>query len=261
MKKNLFFLTLLMFCLSITANATDIKVENAFITYVYGAVKVKSGDSASWQKAKVKQKLQIGDTLKTGRRSKAEINISGKKIIKVKPNTEIEIPKVYENEGGLLQTIRLLFGYVHVNGKKVDGEFNIQTPKAICGIRGTRYTLQVAGPREILTVFSGSVMYSSFNKKVSRLVKKGEKITVKKAEEVKIQKINVVKEEKRVIKEFIQKETESIESQAEELIETGSIEEEVDSVQDEFDADVELKPTETSTVGETNPGGSLHIDW
>ncbi|PLX16155.1 MAG: hypothetical protein C0601_11060 [Candidatus Muiribacterium halophilum] len=261
MRKTFIYLIMLMICLSMTIEAKDIKVENAFITYVYGSVKIKSGEAASWEKAKIKQKIGVGDTLKTGRRSKAEINISGKKIIKIKPNTEIEIPKVYENEGGLFQTIKLLFGYVHVNGKKVDGEFNIQTPKAICGIRGTRYTLQVAGPREVLTVLSGSVMYSTFNKKVSKLVKKGEKITVKKAEEIKVEKVNVVKEEKKVIKEFIQKETESIESQAEELIETGSIEEAVDSVTDNFDVNVDLTPTETSTVGETKPKGSLHINW
>ncbi|MCK9225877.1 MAG: FecR domain-containing protein [Candidatus Muirbacterium halophilum] len=249
MKKQFIFIIFAVF-LFLTVKA-EVKVENAVVTYVYGIVKHKPSGTEQWNSLKLNDKLNIGDSIKTGRRSKAEINISGKKIIKIKPDSMIEIPEVVENQGGIIQSLKLMFGYIYVNGKKIDGEFNVQTPKAICGIRGTRYTLEVMkNGREILTVLAGRVHYGSNDKKISKLIDKGQKLEVTKAEETLIKSINIIKEESKVIKEFLRKESEKIENAVEELL--GNIsEEQLNNV----------RPTEKPSVGTTKKTGSVHISW
>jgi hypothetical protein len=256
MKRQIFFIFFAIFLIFV-ANA-DVKVENAVVTYVYGIVKHKPTGTEEWKNLKLNDSLNIGDSIKTGRRSKAEINISGKKIIKIKPDSMVEIPEVMENQGGIIQTLKLMFGYIYVNGKKIDGEFNVQTPKAICGIRGTRYTLEVMkNGREILTVLTGRVHYGSTDQKISKLINKGQKLEVTKAEEVKIKAVNVIKEETKVIKEFIQKESEKIENAVEEML--GNLDEQ--QQEEANDIIQNIRPTEKPSVGTNKKTGSLNISW
>ncbi|MFA5480574.1 MAG: FecR family protein [Candidatus Muiribacteriota bacterium] len=242
MKKITFLMLILLIMPSIFIHA-NVSVETAVLSYVYGIVKVKAAGETEWKDAKLNMVLNIGDSIKTARRSKAEINISDKKIISVNPNTVVEIPEVVENQSGILQTLKLFFGFIYVNGKKIDGELNVQTPRAICGVRGTRFTLQVSGPREILTVLAGRVHYGTYNNNVSRVVNRGQQISVAKNDQVQQRAINAVREENKVIREFIQKESSKIESIKETI------------------QDVNTRPTETLQSKPSSQSGSLHIEW
>ncbi|MGM0608460.1 MAG: FecR family protein [Candidatus Muiribacteriota bacterium] len=251
MKKSVLFLIFLMGIVSFTHAALE--VESAVISYVYGIVKVQRIDSDEWIDAKQKMELNIGDTIKTGRRSKVEINISDKKIVSLSATTKMELPEVIENQSGIIKALRLFFGFIYVNGKEIEDELNVHTPQAVCGIRGTRFTLQVTGPREILTVLAGRVHYGTADQRVSRLVERGEQISVNTKKEadtdqeiidVQERNINPEREENRVIKE-IRRRGES------QRIESG----------DDDDVDVENRPTETSTSTPSDATGSLHINW
>jgi ferric-dicitrate binding protein FerR (iron transport regulator) len=93
--------------------------------------------------------LDDGDSLKTGKNSYAELEFSDGSRVKISQETEVSIYKDY---------FSLAIGYIRLYITKLFPNFEIRTPSAIAGVRGTEFTVEVLEDQTtIVTVYEGEV--------------------------------------------------------------------------------------------------------
>lgn len=136
-----FFITFLL-----THAAVAQSVHGIFMV-VKGEVMVISGQSADKtpQKAKMGSKVFPGDTIQVGKDSRAKIVMSDQNTLNISPETKFQIEK-YENDPGSDSrnvTLKVMEGKLRASvEQKYDGEknkFNVKTPSAVAGVRGTDF--------------------------------------------------------------------------------------------------------------------------
>lgn len=179
-----FFGFILCLCLSLQMQAA-----NGVFMVVKGDVKVSVGGKAE-SSAKVGTKVNAGDMIVTGTDSRAKIVMSDRNIINLSPNTKLKIES-YVNDGKSKNVnLSLLEGKVRNNvEQKYDNDknkFEIRTPTAVAGVRGTQFITSYDGvsqKTEVITL-QGQVELRNLApttgaaKEEKVLVEKGEKSTV-----------------------------------------------------------------------------------
>jgi hypothetical protein len=145
-------------------SAEDKKGGN--ISFVEKEVKRKPLD-ASWTDAKNGDEVQTGHKVKTLIDSRAELNLQGLSVIRLAPQTTINIEKLYEenkSDGKQESSIGLEGGDLWASVDKLDEstKFNINTKVAGTAIRGTtlRMTTDSAGETDV-KVYKGEVAVTS----------------------------------------------------------------------------------------------------
>jgi len=115
-------------------------------TQVEGQVEVLTPGQAA-KPAKVGDEVQMGDTLRTKSRSKAEVTFVDGNILRLAERTAVEIKEYMLSQDGLSAILRLARGKIH-NIVKTAGRFfgldkkerfEVHTPTAIAGVRGTNF--------------------------------------------------------------------------------------------------------------------------
>ena len=125
----------------ISSSAFAADVHGIFMV-VKGDVKITSGGKV--ESAKVGKKVFPGDSIEAAADSRAKVVMSDKNVLNVSPDSKIVIEK-YENDGKDKKNVELnvLYGKVRASvEQKYDGEkskFNIKTPSAVAGVRGTDF--------------------------------------------------------------------------------------------------------------------------
>jgi hypothetical protein len=144
---------------------------------VKGDVRVQS-KAGGEQKAKVGFKVQEGDTVIAGTDSRAKIVMVDKNVLNISPDTKIAIEKYQFDQAKDNKNVSLnvLYGKVRSTvNQKYDGEknsFNIKTPSAVAGVRGTDFVTgfnPVTSATKIVT-FEGQVMTGSGMDKSGRIM-------------------------------------------------------------------------------------------
>ena len=147
------------FAFSITLHAAGVE---GIMMVVKGDIKVITPDGKS-EAGKVGKKVTAGDTITAGADSRAKIVMADKNVINVSPDSKIVIEK-YENNGKDKSVeLNVVYGKVRASvEQKYDGDknkFNIKTPSAVAGVRGTDFMMgynQASKTAQIIT-FAGSV--------------------------------------------------------------------------------------------------------
>lgn len=132
---------------------------------VKGDVEVLSVKTKTIQKAKVGDKVFPGDTISAGKDARAKVVMTDKNILNISPDTKIEIAKYefkpQEDKKNVL--LNVVYGKVRATvSQKYDGDksqFNVKTPSAVAGVRGTDFITQhspVTNTSKVVT-FSGRV--------------------------------------------------------------------------------------------------------
>jgi len=139
-----------------------ISAEEAAILFLEGSVKVKSLKTNRWANAVANMVLSRGDKLKTGTNSWAEIGF-GKdfvNIVRVKENTLVELIDLGPIKIGLLKgEVRSL-----VESLSRDTTFEVRTPTAVCGARGTGWDTNTDGKKVIVDAYEDEVYFYSLSK-------------------------------------------------------------------------------------------------
>lgn len=124
---------------------------------VKGDVKITSGKDGKTDAAKVGKKVFAGDSISAGADSRAKIVMSDKNILNISPDSKIKIETYSNDPKSDSRNVELKIEYGKVRAtveQKYDGEknkFNIKTPTAVAGVRGT----------DFLTGFNRSTRQSS----------------------------------------------------------------------------------------------------
>jgi hypothetical protein len=135
--------------------AGELLAAPARVEKVRGDV-VKRGVSAlAWEKVNPGEKVEEGSTLRTGINAQAEvITPQGHRLV-VRQETSLEFTSLQDD---LTQT-RLEKGRVLSKVKKLQGQerFTLQTPTAVCAVRGTEFDTVTGDGGTMVSVFRGAV--------------------------------------------------------------------------------------------------------
>ena len=130
--------------------------RTAEIMSIDGMAEVKPAGQMAWIPARTNMVLNQGDTLKTGSKSWALLNVNGKgqtASVEVKENSQMLLAELLvDQQAGTSSTLLdLAMGEVLITAQKVHGEeskFEVKTPTSIVGVRGTVFNVKVEAVEE-----------------------------------------------------------------------------------------------------------------
>ncbi|MBE7413016.1 MAG: FecR domain-containing protein [Leptospiraceae bacterium] len=165
-------------------------------------------------KPELGMELTERDEILTKKSGSIEIMISDKGAIKVSKNTRISISSILLSEGKGETNVHVNYGKIVtvLKKEKKDESFNITTPTAIAGVRGTTFLTIVEAPeKEILkneknpcgkkgcdtkfAVIEGSISVKKSNEKEELILDRNTEITVSKEKKLTNQMIKTLNKE------------------------------------------------------------------
>lgn len=160
--KRLLSFTLIFALLLSTIAYADNSMRVAVLKNIEGNVKIRRAGGEKLFPAIEKAGLVQGDSVITGKGAGAILIIDSDKEVKIGENTQLVMSELMKSikTMGDKTTLSLLSGKVliTINKKLVkDAKFEIKTPTAVMGVRGTTLETIVIGNRTFVTVFEGSV--------------------------------------------------------------------------------------------------------
>lgn len=136
--RMILFLSALLFSTSSFA-----AVESASVTLMQGDVQVfRKGE---WKPVTSQTTLQEGDLIKTGKGAQVDISMQERAGVRLLSGTETSIKKLMSNQA----LLELKIGNIIANLEKYGegSKFEVETPIAILGVRGTQFWGRVEDPR------------------------------------------------------------------------------------------------------------------
>lgn len=145
--------------------------KKGLVTYADGRVKKRAGKSADWINAEINSAVNSGDRLRTYQRSRAELELIDLDVIRMAPETTIDIVKLYEETKGKLKETKIDIqeGDIWANLEKKDSsvKFDITTPVAGAAITGTVFRMNVKQDSTTeLKVYNGEVKVTNAPEKL-----------------------------------------------------------------------------------------------
>ncbi len=164
---------LLMVCLmtlsSVSAFAEEqVEAFTAKIFTAKGTVECQKKGAAAWVAVEAPYLLEVGDQVRTGAKSKAEIYIKYGSKIRLGADTAFVITTVSPQEN----SVQVLRGKMNAWIRKFAGRgFSVRTPAAVCAVRGTVFGVEVSEAGQTTwDLFSGSVQIADNRNRTVDLV-------------------------------------------------------------------------------------------
>jgi tetratricopeptide (TPR) repeat protein len=125
------------------------------VSSAQGAVRVQHSGSDEWERLRRKSTICEGDTIRTGYRSRAAVNLSNESVIRIKQQSKATLEN-FSPKAEAKSVLRMLSGVLQFFSRK-PREYSIATTTATIGIRGTEFVVTVDDQQTGLTVFEGEV--------------------------------------------------------------------------------------------------------
>ncbi len=150
--------------------------SQAQITDLEGRVTMRESENAEWQDARLNAQLSIGYELKAGEKGRATIIFEAGHETRLENNSSIKI-----NELDNQTNLELFKGKLHNKVKELSATetYQITTPQAICGVRGTEFIVTAAEDTHI-KVISGAVSFTEIETGQTTTVPAGKQSRIKK---------------------------------------------------------------------------------
>ncbi len=136
----------------------------AEITYLEGNVQVQSPKDNLWKTAEKGMKVDIGDSIRTARHSLADVVLdeAKKNSIRIDPSTLVVLNS---STPGVVDRLDLSRGKVlsNLEGLKSGLSFEVNTPSAVCGVRGSSYSVYVERDTDEVTAFKDTVFLKTYD--------------------------------------------------------------------------------------------------
>jgi hypothetical protein len=149
--------------------------KKGLFTVVEGSVKKKQVQDPEWIRAQVQTNVLGGDRVRTLQQSRAEMKLSQLDLIRLAPQTTIDIVKLYEEtkEKRIATQIKVKDGDIWGKVKSVDANSSFEVSSDIAGaaITGTVFRVHQdsANQETQLKVYTGEVKISNVPEKMSSL--------------------------------------------------------------------------------------------
>lgn len=156
----LFSLVSVLLC-SLVTNGDAAGSPLAVLSKTEGRVRVMRSGAEKWKKAGQGVFLYEGDSIKTGKKSKAVINFISGIEIDVNSNTEFKI-NMEEEKGKKKEELDLIMGEILSKVQK-GTDYRVKTPQAVTAVRGTKFGVVAGAGQTSVYVLDGTVdVYNDF---------------------------------------------------------------------------------------------------
>jgi len=151
--------TLIIFNIIFIDKLRSEKISFGKVTLPLGSVLVQENVKEEWEKARVNQQVFIDEKIKTLEKSRCEIKIDNKQILRIGENAVIHLESPEDGNNG----ISIESGHVWLSAKPGKGQkLRVRTPTGVAAIRGTVYGLDCTGNHSTYNVYEGSVDVTPF---------------------------------------------------------------------------------------------------
>ncbi len=138
------------------------KDEKGLIKYSDGRVRKKEINEENWKPAEKNTAVLSGDRVRTYQRSRAELELLKLDIIRMAPETIIDVVKLYEETKSQKKETQIQLNqgdiWAKIKKKDNDSKFNISAPVAMAAITGTVLRMNVNTDSSTqLKVYNGEV--------------------------------------------------------------------------------------------------------
>jgi len=132
------------------------------VAHVEGMAKRRGLQSEDWENAYQNTAVIDGDKVRTFRQSRAELELTELDLVRMAPQTTIDILRLYEEKKAQKRTVAIAVQegdiWASVQGEVGEVDFKIKTPKAAAAITGTTVRVGVASDSTTeLRVYKGQV--------------------------------------------------------------------------------------------------------
>jgi hypothetical protein len=136
----------------------------AEILFVQGSVQVQSPDDEAWRNAEKGMQVNIGDTIRTARHSKIDIAMDQGKLNTIQFG-EKTLAVLNSATADTIDRVDLSRGRVYSNmeGIKSGLSFEVTTPSAVAGVRGSSYMVYVERDQDEVAAYKDTVFIKSFD--------------------------------------------------------------------------------------------------
>ncbi len=138
--------------------------DRVVITFLKQPVSIKRGDNNTYKKAQINSILEEEDFLKVGKGGRAELIMSGGRILRLDEGSRLKIGEleINQSENAVVGKFRLFIGKIWGKLLKTQlfskAEMYVATPTVIAGVRGTAYDMMLSPDQStVIKVFEGEV--------------------------------------------------------------------------------------------------------
>ncbi|MFH0738552.1 MAG: FecR family protein [Candidatus Omnitrophota bacterium] len=136
----------------------------AEIIYVEGNVQVQPDGEEEWSKAEKGMQLNMGDSIRTARHSKADVALDREKknTIRIDPKTMIVLNS---SMPGSIDRLDLSRGKVYSNLENIKAglDFEVSTPSTVAGVRGSSYSVYSERDEDEVQAYKDNVYIKTFD--------------------------------------------------------------------------------------------------
>ena len=139
-------------------------VHAAEILLVQGSVQIQSPNDEIWRKAEKGMQVNIGDTVRTARHSKIEIALDPGKMNTIQLG-EKTLAVLNSASADAIDRLELSRGRVYSNmeGIKAGLGFEVTTPSAVAGVRGSGYMVYSERDQDEVAAYKDTVFIKAFD--------------------------------------------------------------------------------------------------
>lgn len=168
---------LVIFLVAAVPRLDDQDKKKGLVTYTDGRVKKRPIDEQDWITAAKDTNILKGDRVRTYQRSRAELELLELDVIRMAPETIIDIVKLFEESKEKIKETQVNVQkgdiWANINKKKENTKFGISAPVAVAAITGTVLRLGVAADSTTeLRVYNGEVQITNAPEKTNLTPKK-----------------------------------------------------------------------------------------
>jgi hypothetical protein len=147
-----------LFTFTLPLYADSLAENQARFGKVTGTVQIVPQGSSRWIDAHIDLPFELGDEIRVGEDSEAELSVARNALWIVQANSDLIVGQTTTQEGHLTLKQGTLIGKVGPAANGAEGSWEFETPMAVCAVRGTEFALlhsEEDGTH--LGVFKGSV--------------------------------------------------------------------------------------------------------
>lgn len=130
-------------------------VEAAHVVSAQGEVERGRGEPAAWSALAVGDTLEPGDRVRTGADGRAELRL-GRVDVRLYPDSVLRVPAEMTPKGDP-SAVRLEEGVSLFDVRPAPTPFEVRTPEVVVSVKGTRFSVALAGATAAVAVYRGSV--------------------------------------------------------------------------------------------------------
>ncbi len=152
----------------------------AKIAYTEGKVIVIRYQKTKPQTAKIGMSVFYGDTIKTLRKGRCQVNMAASGILRLSKNTTVTFP-IESNKSDKVSVIKMLQGKTWTNIKQLakDEVFEVRAPKLVAAVQGTKIIVSYDPKTGVATLGVGSGKVKAIlNDQIEKLLSTAKQISV-----------------------------------------------------------------------------------